>query len=618
MTVKEISFLDNVRKTIHAMKIIFATSKRFLYVIVLQSIFTSIFPYIAIFFTYLIIDGIVDGIPKSDILTYVYLMIGISLFVGIARNYLHYLNQIYSVDLNYHLDSQVASKTFELDYTTVEDNEIMKMIEMAEEGCRSNGGFKFYCEYVISGILSSILSIMYGSFLLIGLVVVKDTNNTSLMVRILNSPWSVVVVILGLLIPFIISKQIMKMNNKKSYDTMMYNIEANRRSGYFHQICHNYKYGKDIRLFHLQDMFLSMMKELRKSADLHWRDTCIFYTKMMALTILGNKSLALIAYLFVGLKAMYGLITVGNVVAYVAAITLLSLAINNMIERYSRLHLFNNYLDNYFKYLQLESKKEYGSINHIDLENLSISFKNVSFKYPGQESYALQNINLNLRKGLKLAIVGLNGAGKTTLIKLLCRLYEPTEGEILINDIPITEYSEEICNTLFSVVFQDFKLFSYSIKDNVAGGLRGNEILVEEALEKTGLLEKVNNMPEKMDTVIYQRSKEKGVEISGGEAQKIAIARALYKDSPIVILDEPTAALDPKSEAEIYENFGRLVKNKTAIFISHRMSSCKFCDEIIVIDDGKIIEQGHHNVLLKDNGLYNQMWTAQAKYYSEA
>ncbi|MBU1145779.1 MAG: ABC transporter ATP-binding protein/permease [Firmicutes bacterium] len=612
---KTISLKDNLKKSINVLKVIKSSSKGFFYVFILQAIVLSIFPYVAIFFTYLIIDGIVEALPKDELLIYVYLMIGVNLFLGILGNILDYYNRVYSVELTYNLDSKIANKTFELDYALVEDNETMKMIEMAEEGCNGNGGPKYYCEYVLSGILSSILSVIYGGVLLLGLLTVKQTTNTSIVVQVLNSPWSIVVILLALIIPTAISKHVMNKNNEKSYDIMMFNIEGNRKLGYFGQICSNYKYGKDIRLYQLQDMFLKKMKEVRDSADIRWREFSIFKSKMMAISISSNKVLSLIAYLFVGLKAMYGLISVGNVVAYVAAIILLSQAITTIVERYSKLHLFNNYLENYFTYLNLKSRKEYGMIDKIDTDKLSITFSDVSFKYPNTNDYVLKHINLKIDSGTKLAIVGLNGAGKTTLVKLLCRLYEPTEGEILINDIPIQSYNKEVCYKLFSVVFQDFKLFSYSIKDNISSGLDGDVNKVKETLEKTGMMDRVNKMHKQIDTEIYQRSKEDGVEISGGEAQKIAISRALYKDSPIVILDEPTAALDPKSEAEVYEKFNELVKNKTALFISHRMSSCKFCDEVIVMDQGEIIEQGHHNILIQNSGLYSKMWKAQAKYY---
>lgn len=448
-----------------------------------------------------------------------------------------------------------------------------------------------------------------------GLFTVKETSGSSLIIEILNTPWSAFTILIALFIPTIISKIVMKKNNEKSYDIMMMNIEGNRQLGYFFQICANYKYGKDIRMYHLRDMFVTKMKDVRYASDERWREFSMFKTKMMSISIFGNKTLSLVAYMFVGLKAMYGLISVGNVVAYVAAITLVSQAITSIVERYSRLHLFNNYLDNYFTYLSLESKKEYGTINEIDSNSVTIEFQNVSFRYTNAKEYTLKNINLRIEAGSKLAIVGKNGTGKTTLIKLLCRLFEPTEGEILLNNRPLKEYTKGVCEKLYSVVFQDFKLFSYSIKENIAAGLDGNRTKIQEALEQTGMSERVNNMPKQMDTVIYQRSKESGIEISGGEAQKLAISRSLYRDSPVVVLDEPTAALDPKSEAEVYENFEKLVENKTSLFVSHRMSSCRFCDEIIVIEEGEIIEKGTHDVLVLESGMYSKMWTAQSKYY---
>lgn len=609
---------ENFSKTINVLKVVYKASKGFFYVFILQSFFTAIFPYVSIIFTYLLIDGIVNNIPRIELMFYVYWMIGLNLIISIVRNYLNYLNQNYSIELNYNLDNKIALKSFELDYATLEDNSTMKLIQMAEEGCRGNGGVKYYCEYALGGILSSVLSLVFGITLLLGLLQSKDIISANSLVTFLNNPWSALIILLALLIPVIISGYVLKKDNKMSYQMMMNNIEGNRKFSYFYQICSNYKYGKELRLYQMQDLFIDTMETERRKVDILWRNFSIFKTKMMSISIFGNKLLILTAYLFVGLKAMYGLITIGNVVSYVASITLVSLSITSIVERYSKLQLFNNYLNNYFTFLNLQSTKEYGVVDYLDLNNLEVEFKDVSFKYPNQEEYTLKKINLKLEKGLKLAIVGSNGAGKTTLIKLLCRLYEPTEGEILINNIPLTSYNKETIDKLFSVVFQDFKLFSYSIKDNVSSGLNGDLKKVEETLEKTGMLDRVNNMPKSIDTVIYQRSKEDGIEISGGEAQKLAISRALYKDSPIVILDEPTAALDPKSEAEVYENFNDLVKDKTSIFISHRMSSCKFCDEIIVIDEGEIVEKGEHKHLLMNEGMYHRMWNAQAKYYLES
>lgn len=214
----------------------------------------------------------------------------------------------------------------------------------------------------------------------------------------------------------------------------------------------------------------------------------------------------------------------------------------------------------------------------------------------------------------KLAIVGPNGAGKTTFIKLLCRLYDPTEGEILLNGIDVRKYDYGEYVSLMSVVFQDFKLFSMKLGENVAAGIDYNPQQVWACLDKAGMKERTEKMEDGLETDLYQQ-KENGVEISGGEAQKLAIARALYKDAPIVILDEPTAALDPVSEYEIYSRFGQMVEGKTSVYISHRMSSCRFCDWVFVFDGGSIVQTGKHEELLEQDGLYAELWQAQAQFY---
>ena len=243
-----------------------------------------------------------------------------------------------------------------------------------------------------------------------------------------------------------------------------------------------------------------------------------------------------------------------------------------------------------------------------------LEFKNVSFHYPNNDDLVLKNITAKIHVGRKMAIVGRNGSGKSTFIKLLCRLYDPTEGEILLNGIDIKKYDYDEYRRIFGVVFQDFQLFSFSVAQNVAAGNNYDREKVREALGQAGLRERVEGMENGIETVIYKQEDE-GVEISGGEAQKIAIARALYKDAPVVILDEPTAALDPVSELEIYERFDGMVKEKTAIYISHRMSSCRFCENILVFEGGNIVQMGSHQDLAGQDGLYASLWRAQAQYY---
>lgn len=216
-----------------------------------------------------------------------------------------------------------------------------------------------------------------------------------------------------------------------------------------------------------------------------------------------------------------------------------------------------------------------------------------------------------------MSIVGENGAGKTTFIKLLTRLYDPTEGEILFNGVNIKKIEYEQYMSLFSTVYQDYKLFSFSLKDNIALNLPVDDKRIQTVLERVGLSEKLRTLPKGMDTMLYKNFAEDGFEPSGGEGQKIALARALYRDTSFVILDEPTAAWDPRAEYEMYRNFNEMVAGKTAVYISHRMSSTKFCDKVAVFTKGKLVEYGTHNDLIKKDGLYKELFDMQAQYYKE-
>jgi len=271
------------------------------------------------------------------------------------------------------------------------------------------------------------------------------------------------------------------------------------------------------------------------------------------------------------------------------------------------------YLNTYYEFINRPSTHYTGTLpvekrSDADYEFV---FEHVSFQYPGTKEPVLKDIDFKFKVGEKFAVVGRNGAGKTTLIKLLCRLYEPTQGRILLNGIDIKYYDYSEYTRIFSVVFQDFKLLSLPLGDNIAAG----EEVEEERMWQAGLKKRVEAMPKGLRSRLYRNNGD-GVEVSGGEAQKLAIARALYKDGPFVILDEPTAALDPLAEAEIYEQFNDMIQGKTAIYISHRMSSCKFCDDILVLDGGRIAERGDHTKLLKNNGIYAALYQKQAQYYT--
>lgn len=325
-----------------------------------------------------------------------------------------------------------------------------------------------------------------------------------------------------------------------------------------------------------------------------------------------------IVYLFACLKAWAGAFGVGAVAQYVGAVTQLSQGVSQLLQVLGDTRNNARFLETEFQFLDIPNKMYLGSLTtekRAD-RNFQVEFRDVSFRYPGSSSWALRHVTMGFRVGSRLAVVGENGSGKTTFIKLLCRLYDPTEGQILLNGIDIRKYNYSDYQDLFSVVFQDFQLLALPLGQNVAASASYDRALAEACLDKAGFGDRLTAMPQGLDTCLYKELDKEGVDISGGEAQKIAIARALYKDAPFLILDEPTAALDPMAEAEIYEKLNEITGDKTAVYISHRLSSCKFCDEILVFQDGYIVQQGSHEALSQAPGKYRELWQAQAQYYT--
>ena len=344
---------------------------------------------------------------------------------------------------------------------------------------------------------------------------------------------------------------------------------------------------------------------------------------MGAWVALGSSLSAVLTglvYVFVCLKAWAGAFGVGSITQYVGAVTALSTSISTLVESVGILQSNTVFMRTIYQFLDIPNQMYQGTLTTEKRSDrqYEVEFRDVSFKYPGSDVWALRHVNMKFKVGERMAVVGENGSGKTTFIKLLCRLYDPQEGEILLNGIDIRKYNYRDYMNLFSVVFQDFQLLAQPLGDNVAGSQTYDRPKVRQALIDAGFGDRLNSLPQGLDTMLFKEFAEDGVDVSGGEAQKIAIARALYKNAPFIILDEPTAALDPIAEAEIYAKFNDIAGDKTAVYISHRLSSCKFCDEIAVFDHGQVIQQGTHDSLLADEGgKYYALWMAQAQYYTE-
>lgn len=303
---------------------------------------------------------------------------------------------------------------------------------------------------------------------------------------------------------------------------------------------------------------------------------------------------------------------------YISAVTSFSDAVKSVITNILDIKVYGIYYDALDKYINIPDTMRENQ--HIPLptgEKYTIEFRNVSFKYPGQENYALNDINIVVESGKKLSIVGENGSGKTTFIKLLCRLYDPTEGEILFNGVNIRDIDYDEYMKLYAAVFQDFKLFSFSVLENIFWDDKSEDARQKATnlLGELGLKDKLAALPKGIDTTVHKEFDHAGFEPSGGEAQKIAIARAMVKKAKIIVLDEPLSALDPKAEYEIFKEFDNLTKNKTAVYISHRLSTCRFCDQIAVFDHGKMIEYGTHDELIDKKGKYEELYSLQAQYY---
>ncbi len=574
-------------------------------------------PFVNIYLGSIILDMIVHKDTVSDIMHYVYILIGCNFILTLSRWGLEFVTGVYRRIITERTGQMICEKALALDYELLEKKGTLELIHKAEAGMNSHGDIGTFCE-LLGRLVERICKIFYSVALLIGLFLPVEGSKLSGLAKFMNAWYSgfSVLIIMGLTL--LAASHLNRWTGKQEQKSFEDNVESNRRFGYFYNFVWNYSLGKDIRLYRMDDMIMDEIHQDHKRMETVSNRMTNSYNKA---SIIGNLIGVVFegaSYIYVGLKTIMDLISIGSVLKYISAFRELSNGLGGLLDIYVDIGIRSRYLAYFSDFMEIENQKHKGTlpVEKSDDNKYEIEFKEVSFHYPNSKEMVLSHVNIKLRIGQKMAVVGKNGAGKTTFIKLLCRLYEPTEGEILLNGINIKQYDYSEYMRLFSIVFQDFQLFSFSLAENVAASLDYDKERIEDSLVKAGFGERLKSMPDGIDTNIYQM-RENGIEISGGEAQKIAIARALYKNSPFVILDEPTSALDPVSEYDIYKRFDELVRDKTAIYISHRMSSCRFCDHIVVFDDGKIVQNGSHEELLKDAvNIYYQLWTAQAQYYA--
>lgn len=409
---------------------------------------------------------------------------------------------------------------------------------------------------------------------------------------------------------------ILKVLNKKQKITLDDSSKLSSKLDYFYKLSKSSNASKDIKLYGFQDYFIYTVAKITSNIE----KIIAKYTNQSA-SVSGIRAVLnlirqLISYVYLIYLVTIGCLTVSEFVFYFGIITGFSNWIVNLVFSYSKIERSANDCAVFRKYIESENEsKDKPDVDFSEIE--SIEFKDVSFTYPSAEKSTINNMSFKINKGENIAIVGENGAGKTTAIKLLCGLYYPTNGDILINGKSSRDFSSESYFDLFSAVFQDYFFMPMTIAENISAEMDYDKEKLYSAFKKAGILEKINALPNKENALMDKNVYKNAVDFSGGEKQKLLLAKAVYKNAPVLILDEPTAALDPISENELYLKYNELTENKISFFISHRLSSTRFCDRILFIKDGKIAESGTHEELMAQKGAYYRMYQIQSYYYKE-
>lgn len=587
--------------------------KRLIPIALTVAVIMAVMPFVNVWFTAKIVDLLDVGVNMQELAVYIALAVGINLVLGFFNTYFGDVQYMFR-SLMYNKELQrIAGKLYTIEYKKLEDSDFKELVHKHAEA--QDRVFSAFVQFTwmmrdfVSGMITLVISVgIIFPLLKIGFVTTGDA--------FFEKPIFLLTLFGAILVMTVIMLIVALRMNKAYFRSADEYSRLDRVFYFFLNLFTDYKTGKEIRLYKEQDLIertatdaiLTDGERVLRKASLNSAKSGSFVAVLGAVVGFG-------IYLFIGVKGHYGLFGIGSLVLYCGSFMQIINGIMKMAATFGKTEEMVPLVNYYFAIMQTTDEMTYGE-RELDLSNtFEITFQDVSFRYPGSEAYALQHINLTIRSGEKLAVVGRNGSGKTTFIKLLCRFYDVTEGQILLNGIDIRQYSKESLQKLYSVVFQDYKIFSTTLAQNVSASNAYDEQRLYASLDKANMKDRVLKMEKREQTYLYKDLDQSGVEISGGEAQKLALARALYKDAPVVILDEPTAALDPIAEYEIYNRFNSFVEGKTAIYISHRLSSCAFCDKIAVFHQARLEELGTHQELLAQQGKYAELWHAQAVYY---
>ena len=588
---------------VYAVKLTWQLNNQFIIAMIVMGVLSALYMLIGIYIPKIVL-ALVENKVTTDTMIKVLVAVGIIiLVVKLINTKAQYVGE-YAWDKVYKgLVSKYLRKSFTTDFKNMENPDFLDLIERSKHAMYNYQGISGYCRRG-SNILSNIV-----------LVVIAGAA-----IAVINPLIILVLVVISYFIYKILDST-MEWTKVNFRDAMSSNF---RKNYYFSSTARDFKYAKDIRLFKMQDFIEQTWKDINTvyyaACKKNHRKWVMCEAKMSFLRLFQNLLLYVVLIYMVLNKGM----SISDFVLYIGLVASFSTAMTDMFCNMVWMNMNRMELDDFRTFMDWNEdkpdiEKGQGVSKNIGLKQFEFKFENVSFKYPGHEKYVLKNINLTIEAGSKLAVVGINGAGKTTLTKLLMRLYEPTEGRILLNGVDVKKYDRDTYFKIFAPVFQNIEIFAFPVWQNISMKPENetDKNRTMEALEKSGLDEKINKYENKIDTMLLRIFDPNGVDLSGGERQRLAMARALYQNREVLVLDEPTAALDALAEDRMYQEFNQMVKGKTAIFISHRLSSTRFCDKIVMFEDGRIIEEGTHEQLINANGKYRNMFQVQAQYYKD-
>ncbi len=608
---------EMIKTNLRGLKLVYSSLSIPKIFVILFIVFDVMYNYWGLFFASHLIDDLVLRVERERILgDFLGLTVGNGILyfaMCVVIKFYFYGGSMIWEDANHELNKKLMSMDYEYMESETIQNKRRDIDNMAREhGCGLNMLF-----WTATPFVERLLQLVVAGIITVQLFVKCLTAYKT-------QEWKGILIVLSFVAFLIIflyvnqrmTQKIQAKINKSVEERLPY---TRKYDFYVDEYIGREECGKTVRLFNQQSLLSETLNEIFKKVSKLLSRQTILEARMNQWAEGINVLISGMIYLLLGIMALKRVISVGSICLYAGCITNFLWHFQKWNQQVSLLKMNTKYVKQYLDFMDIKNKKYEGTlpVEKRDDDKFMIEFENVSFHYPGSEKNVLENFSIRFNIGERLAVVGRNGSGKTTFIKLLCRLYDPTEGRILLNGIDIKKYDYKEYLSLFSVVFQDFQIPAFTLGQAVAASQEYDEEHVNDAVKKAGLSSLAVRMPYGNETYLTKEFDKTGVNISGGEAQKLAIARALYHDTPFVILDEPTAALDPIAEYEVYAKFDELIGTKTAVYISHRLSSCQFCNDILVIDDGKAVQRGSHEKLIDEEGLYAKLWKTQAKYYQK-